>query len=187
MKKLKYLVLMLVLLLVPVIAFADEEEDTTKEEDNRAIVYFFHGDGCPHCAEAEEWLESIEEEYGSKFKVVAYEVWNDQENAALMQSVSDLRGDNATGVPYLVVGDKSWIGFDEATMASEIKAQIDAVYETPVDERYDALSLVDATGNSKTKEADKKESGNDVVALIIILIVVGGACFGIYKARQSTN
>lgn len=186
MKSLKYFVLLLVaVMLFPVVAFAEGEEVTTAadESDNRAIVYFFHGDGCPHCAEAEEWFESIQEEYGSKFRIQAYEVWNDTDNAALMDKVAKFRNDEATGVPYIICGDKSWIGFDENQMASEIKAQIDAVFATPVKERYDVISLV----GSGAKTTDDNKGGNDVLALVIILLVVGGVCFGVYKARESTN
>lgn len=184
MKSIKYFVLLLaVVFLFPFVAFAEEEEETAAaEEDTRAIVYFFHGETCPHCQEAREWFESIQDEYGEKFKLVEYEVWNNEENNELMQKVSELRYDNATGVPYIICGDQSWIGFDEASMAEEITSKIDEVYNTPVEERYDILKLVSEIGD---ESSDKKP--NDVVALILILVVAGGLGFGIYQARKTTN
>jgi len=177
MKNIKYLLLIVaVVMLFPLMAFAEDVEDT------RAKVYFFHGETCPHCQEARTWFESIQEEYGSKYVLVEYEVWNNEENAALMEKVSTMRNDNATGVPYIVCGDKSWIGFDEATMADEIKGQIDAVYASPVSERYDAVQ--EAGG---VVPATEEKKPNDVVSLIIILVVAGLAGFGIYKARKTTN
>ena len=189
MKKLMVLALLLVVFLVPFFAYAEGEEETTTEEvDQRVIVYFFHGDGCPHCAEAEEWFESIEGEYGSKFRIAAYEVWNDAENAALMQSVSDLRGDDASGVPYILIGDKSWIGFSEATMGSEMKAQIDALYEVAPAERYDAIKEAGGTVPAATKKEEEKSSvGKDILSLIIVLLVAGGIGYGIYRARKTTD
>lgn len=182
MKKFKYIVLFLaIVFLVPFVAFADEEEQTTSEEDNRAIIYFFHGETCPHCQEAREWFESIQDEYGDKFKLVEYEVWNNEENNELMQKVNDVRHDNATGVPYIICGDQSWIGFSEDSMASEIKNKIDEVYNTPVSERYDVMSYI--SGDTTTEE----KKSNDVLSLIIILLVVGGIGFGIYQARKTTN
>ena len=185
MKVLKYIVLLFaIVLIVPFIAFAEGEEEAepvAAEEDNRAIIYFFHGSTCSHCAEAKAWFESIQGEYGSKFRIAAYEVWNDAENAALMQKVSDLRNDNATGVPYIICGDQSWIGFNQETMGPEILSKIDEVYNTPVAERYDVMSLL-------PEETEEPEStGNDVVALIIILVVVGAIGFGIYKARKANE
>lgn len=187
MKRLKYFVLLLAMvLLFPLAVFADEEETTESElVDTRAIIYFFRGEGCPHCADAEEWFESIESEYGEKFAIVDYETWYDTDNAELMQKVSDARGDNATGVPYIIIGDKSWIGFDKETYGPEILAQIDAVYATEVSERYDALSAVGVTAKLPNAKTEAKSTGSDVLALIIILVIVGGVCFGIYKARQS--
>ncbi len=181
MKGLKILVVLLVMIvLLPFVVYAEGEEATTTEQDNRAKVYFFHGETCPHCQEARTWFESIQEEYGDKFVLVEYEVWNDEENAALMQKISDGRKDNATGVPYILCGDKSWLGFDEASMASEITAAINDVYATDVSERYDAVALF---SNDEVKE----EKSNDVLALVIIILVAGGIGYGIYRARKSAN
>lgn len=182
MKKIKYLVLLVVMMLiVPFTVFADEEE-TAKEDNKEVKVYFFRGQGCSHCAEAEEWFKSIEEEYGERFKIVDYETWYNEENADLMKKVAKARGeeDRATGVPYIIIGDKSWIGFAE-DYKDEIKGQIDSVYGTEIEKRYDIMDLMSST----TKKEEKKDS--DVVSLIIVLLVVGGIGFGIYKARQKTN
>ena len=187
MKKFKYLfVLLVAILVVPIAVLADEEEEevtTTEEQSNEVIVYLFRGEGCPHCQEAEEWFESIEEEYGSYFEVVDYETWYNSDNAELMQEVAAARGEAAEGVPYIIIGNKSWNGF-ASDYEDEILAQIKSEYETDVNERYDIMKLLpDASSKAKEEES----TGNDVVALIIILVVVGLACFGIYKARNTTN
>ena len=102
MKKLKYLVILLIAaLIIPFTVYAEGEENTESKEVN---VDLFRGEGCPHCQEAEEWLESIEEEYGSYFKVVDYEVWYNQENSELMTEVAKARGESAEGVPYIIIG-----------------------------------------------------------------------------------
>ena len=180
MKSLKYIVLLFTLvLLIPFVAFAEGEEEVAVEEDPRVTIYFFHGATCSHCAEAKAWFESIEEEYGYKYNIVWYEVWSDEDNAALMQKVADVRGESATGVPYIICGDQSWIGFNQESMAPEILSKIDEMYETPVAERYDVMSLL--------PEEVEPEKPNDVVSLIIILVVVGAIGFGIYKARKATE
>ncbi len=190
MKKLKYLfVLLIALLLVPIMTFAEGEEETTIEntaegDNSEVIVYLFRGEGCPHCQEAEEWFESIEEEYGSLFKVVDYETWNDEDNAELMQKVAEARDEKAEGVPYIIIGNKSWNGFTDSykdEMIEEIKAEHD---KAPAD-RIDALAKVTkAAAKDKKKE---KDSSGDVIALLAILVVVGGVCYGVYKARNNTN
>lgn len=196
MKSLKILFILLVALLLPIVAFAeDEDTDAATTEDGEVVmaeegsnevnVYFFRGEGCSHCAEAEAWFESIEEEYGSKFKIVDYETWYNSENAELMQKVAKARGETAEGVPYIIVGNKSWNGFAE-DYADEILAQIESEFETNVDERYDIMKLMETGGNAKVDDKDDKKS-NDALSLIIILVAVGAICFGVYKASNSVN
>ncbi|MBQ6404993.1 MAG: hypothetical protein IJJ63_02950 [Bacilli bacterium] len=196
MKSLKILFILLVALLIPVVAFAeDEDTDAATTEDGEVVmaeegsnevnVYFFRGEGCSHCAEAEAWFESIEEEYGSKFKIVDYETWYNSENAELMQKVAKARGETAEGVPYIIVGNKSWNGFAE-DYADEILAQIESEFETNVDERYDIMKLMETGGNAKVDDKDDKKS-NDALSLIIIIVAVGAICFGVYKASNSVN
>lgn len=178
MKSIKYLVLLLMIFIVPFSVFAEEEE---KEDSKEVKVYFFRGEGCSHCAEAEEWFKSIEEEYGDRFEIVDYETWYDEDNSELMKKVAKARGeeDRATGVPYILIGDKSWVGFAD-DYKDEMKSQIDTEYGKEIKDRYDVMELM---GN--IKKDDNK--GSDVVTLIIVLLIVGGIGFGIYKAREKTN
>ena len=146
MKKLKYLVILLVAaLLIPFGVFAEEEAEATdnKEESKEAIVYFFRGEGCSHCAEAEEWFESIEEEHGDKFQIKDYETWYNEDNSKLMEQVAAARNESADGVPYIIVGDKSWNGFAEE-YKDEILGEIEKVYEQEVSERYDVMNYLDS-------------------------------------------
>ena len=111
----------------------DEKEDKQetpknsnldKKENGKTIVYLFRGEGCPHCSEAEEWLESIKSEYGSMFVIKDYEVWYNKDNADFMEQVAEERGETVNGVPYIIIGDKSWKGFTashENDMLEEIK------------------------------------------------------------------
>lgn len=190
MKNIKYLfiVLLTALLIIPVGVFAEGEENTNArdgevvEESKEVSVYFFRGDGCSHCAEAEAWFESIEAEYGSKYEIKDYETWYNEDNAELMSKVAASRGeeDQVTGVPYILVGDQSWIGFDESYKA-EILDKINSMYDQDVSERHDALASVDMAAK------EEKNVGNDIFSLIVILLICGGAGYGIYYARKKTN
>lgn len=195
MKKLKLLVILFALtLILPFNVFADEndevaseaetveQESSEDEKDLRVKIYFFRGEGCPHCQEAEEWFESIQEEMGSFFELVDYETWYNEDNAKLMQDVAEMRGEKAEGVPYIVIGDKSWSGFSE-TYTEDIKNQIKDMFAKDVNDRYDVMEYLKIGGDPNSKK-DKKS--NDVLVLFLILIIVGGAGFGIYKARKAS-
>ena len=181
MKKLKLLLVLIIALILPIAVFAEEEE-TTSNDSKEVKVYLFRGEGCPHCQEAEEWLNSIEEEYGSYFKVVDYETWYNQENAELMQRVAKARGEEAQGVPYIIIGNQSWNGFTES-YEPEMIERIKSEFEKDVKDRYDIMKLLP----SIEKEKDKDSTGSDILALVIILLVFGGFCFGVYKARNKTK
>lgn len=181
MKKLFYAIIVLALLLVvPFSVFADEEP--VEETNKKVPLYFFRGEGCSHCAEAEEWFESIQEEYGEYFEIKDYETWYNEDNADLMQRVADARKESADGVPYIIVGNKSWNGFTDS-YKDEILSEIKEVYAQDVAERYDILQYVE-TGS---KKESKKSSTGDFVALFFILVITGGIGFGIYKTRTSSK
>jgi len=197
MKKLKYLVVLLaILLIIPFGVYADDDgstdstesaettetEETTEEStDSKEVnVYFFRGEGCSHCAEAEEWFESIEEEYGDYFNIVDYEVWYDEDNSELMQDVAELRGEDVKGVPYIIIGDQSWDGFDESYEDAMIE-KIKEVYAEDVDDRYDIMTYLDSSSSTEEEES----YGSDIAVLIVIILVVGGIGAGIYFARKS--
>lgn len=178
MKKLKYLLLFVaVLLVIPFGVYADEAKEEVK-------VYLFRGEGCPHCQEAEEWFKSIEDELGNKFEVVDYETWYNEENANLMQQVAKARGETAEGVPYIIIGDMSWNGFD-SSYEEDMKEKINQLYDQNADERYDIMKYVSLGAGKDSKKEEKKSS--DVLSLILIIIVTGGIGFGIYQARKHTN
>ena len=189
MKKLKlFLAIVMCLFAMPLAVLADEGdaevtsgEAEVKEEDTRVKIYFFRGEGCPHCAEAEEFFKSIKEEYGQYYKILDYETWNDANNADLLQKVGETRGENITGVPYILIGDKSWAGYD-TSYDEGIKAAIKAEYEKDVADRYDIAKLVDF-GDGLVEEPDHS---NDAMILIIILLVAAGITYGVVVARKKT-
>lgn len=75
-------------------------------------LYFFNGDGCPHCAKEEKFLEDLE---GKQIvSVHRFEVWHNQANAELMGKVGQALKVTESGVPLTVVGSRYIVGFDEA-------------------------------------------------------------------------
>lgn len=180
MKKLKNIIFMILImvLIVPGYVRAEGEKQETNKEPVK--VYFFHGNGCPHCEETSEWFESIEEEYGDYFDVISYEVWYNQENNQLKQEVSDFRGDNATGVPYIIVGNYSYPkGFgpnskanETQTMGEQLIERIMEIYNS--DNRYDIM-----------KAMNDKPNYDVVVAVVAGVIVVGLGAIVIISRKQN--
>ena len=195
MKKIKlFLAIIMCLFAMPLAVLADEGSDDNvevtsgetevQEEDNRVKIYFFRGEGCPHCADAEEFFNSIEEEYGQYYKILDYETWYNSDNAALLQKVGEARNEEIRGVPYILIGDKSWSGYDDS-FADEIKDTIKSEYEKAVADRYDIANYVDFT-NAAGSVTEAAKKSNDAMVLIIILLAVAGITYGVIAARKKT-
>ena len=59
---------------------------------NPVVIYFFWGDGCPHCAEAEPFLEKLAKRY-PEVEIRYYEVWNNEENRKPLRDAGFLTRD----------------------------------------------------------------------------------------------
>lgn len=161
-------------------ALNGEENNNTEEENKKVKIYFFRGDGCPHCAHAKEFFNSLQEEYGHLYEIVDYEVYNSSENSELMDRVAEVRGDNDDrGIPYIIIGNKSWAGYT-SSFNSEIIETIKKEYEKPVSDRYDIMELLTDEKNTQ------KDYGSDAMILILILIVTVGVVAGVMYARKKT-
>ena len=91
--------------------------------DNEVKAYFFYGNGCPHCEKEEAFFESIKDVYPT-LKIEKFEIYYNRENISLMKEVSNKLNANAGGVPFLIIGDKYFIGYSEGVTSIEIEEQI---------------------------------------------------------------
>ena len=95
----------------------------SKVQAKETSVTLFWGDGCPHCAEEEKYLDILKQELGDNLNITKYEVWNNKENNELLTKVRNVLNDDNEGVPFLVIGNKYFTGYTE-DMAKEIKKAI---------------------------------------------------------------
>ncbi len=82
------------------------------QEANPVVVYFFWGDGCPHCAAAKPFLAELNERFPSMI-VRDYEVWYHPQNQAPFTQMAAKFGFEPSGVPTIFIGDQFWEGFGE--------------------------------------------------------------------------
>lgn len=122
---------------------ADEEIEEAfenyKPNSDAITIYMFRGKGCGYCRAYLQFMNSIAEEYGKYFKMETYEVWNDSNNSTLLGEVSEYLGQEAGGVPYIIIGDKVFGGYTEAYNDS-IKEAITDLYKTKSKKRYDVFN-----------------------------------------------
>ncbi len=162
MKKIRLIMVGLVLAMAFVFGQA-----TCFAAEKKINVYLFRGEGCPHCEEALEWFNdtlSKDEEYSKYYELVEYEVWYNDENNELMDAVAKELDTQASGVPFIVVGDKYFSGFSATTSPDEIKSAIKEQYEN---KKYqDVVKAV-----KKGVAVNKITKGNSILPIIIISAV----------------
>lgn len=117
-----------------------------KIEPNKINVYFFWGDGCPHCAQEFEFLDRHYKKYQKYCNIYAFEVWNNVENAELMNRFGKILNEEIDGVPLTIIGQEKVIGFGETT-GDKIDSLIKAEYEK--EEHYDIYNEIKEEKNEK--------------------------------------
>ena len=95
----------------------------TKVNAEAVNVNVFYGDGCPYCAEEEKYLNILKSELGDNLNIQRYEVWNNDENSKLLSDVRMALNDNGDGVPFVVIGNKTFTGYNDS-VAEDIKTAI---------------------------------------------------------------
>ncbi|MFN8190656.1 MAG: thioredoxin family protein [Nocardioidaceae bacterium] len=99
--------------------------DDAGASEQPTVVYFFWGDGCPHCAEAEPFLAELADQHPG-LEIRAFEVWHDKANAARLEEMAAAYGIEASGVPVIFIGQNAWVGFRSGLTESDIMNHIDA-------------------------------------------------------------
>jgi thiol-disulfide isomerase/thioredoxin len=91
---------------------------------NPVNVYFFWGQGCPHCEREKEFLSGLQSKY-PQIAVRDFEVWNNSENRQILIDVGGKLNIEIAGVPFTVVGDKHFIGwYDENSTGTAIEEAV---------------------------------------------------------------
>lgn len=98
-------------------------ESITQADSQPVVVYFFWGDGCPHCTEAKPFLESLAGQY-STLEVRSYEVWHVEENQRLMEKMLAVFDKEPYAVPTIIIGNRYWEGFTDIAR-EEIIVQVE--------------------------------------------------------------
>ena len=114
----KIFLVLLVLVVIAKPAFAQEK---------RANIYFFWGEGCPHCVHEKPFLEELKNKY-PEVKVYDFEVWNSADNRKLLIEVGKKLNTNVSAVPFTVIGEKYVSGWlNEQTTGDAIENAVECV------------------------------------------------------------
>lgn len=175
----KKIITFLLLLFIPIFVFGKEKD---------LNIYLFYGEGCPHCAAEERFLDLYLD--GKDYiKLHKYEVWHDKENANKYTKIHEILGDKGNGIPYLIIGNNSITGFSDDSTPERIRSTINYYRNINYKDEvgiYLGIVKEDETGNVDTKINDDnvkyeesefdipiigKKKGKDVPILISSILI----------------
>jgi hypothetical protein len=95
----------------------------------RVPIYFFWGDGCPHCATQKVFLAELAARH-PEAEVREFEIWYRAENRPLFLEMARRAGIQAGRVPTTFIGNRTWVGFRES-MKGEMEGAVVACIRSP--------------------------------------------------------
>ena len=161
-----------ILMLCPTVvkAISKDYEDITykvvgaKVEENKVNLYLFHRNGCPHCEAELKFLEEIKGKY-KNLNIYTYEVTTSKKNAEYYQDIKKVLNENSNGVPFTVIGNKSFLGYNELIgnrIEKTIQEYLDVNEQTEKDKNTFKLPLIG--------EVNAKEVSIPFVAMVLGLV-----------------
>ncbi|NWF74991.1 MAG: hypothetical protein HXY53_00215 [Nitrospirae bacterium] len=131
--------------------------NTILTNQGKIVLYFFWGDGCPHCKVEKIFLNEMKKKYPS-LEIKDYEVWYSQKNASLLKKMAEAYYLQASGVPVTFIGEKAFVGFSEQSK-KEIAKAIENCLSKPCVEPSVILS-----GKESIKKHNKGVEKSDIVS-----------------------
>ena len=110
------------------IKLTDMTENNISYSKEKINIYLFYGEGCPHCEELKNYLNSLDNKEKSYFDIYTFEVWNNSTNQQFMKESAKFLNKEVSGVPFLIIGNKTFEGYNES-MNIKIKKAIKTEYK----------------------------------------------------------
>ena len=136
-----------------------------KEKPDQVTIYLFRGLGCRYCKNFISFLNNLDKEYYNKIKLVSFDVWGNIKNEKLLSEISMfLEGKKVNGVPYIIIGEKTFEGYAEE-YNEEILKQIDKEYKK--DNKIDIINKYNNTLENQFNKEEMKETLTQTVKTIL--------------------
>jgi len=185
-KKLFISILVLVLGVMTIYSWSNSQDDKSSATDNESIpnVYFFYGSTCPHCKREKPLLRQLEKDGNAD--VYYYEVYGSKTNSSKRREVADLLGADGNGVPFTVIGDQYWEGYDnEDGVGREIIERIQYCTENECsDKAGQLLEVVEKNDDEQIIQTSSTEQQNQSKDKIDISIF--GINFGEFNIKKAS-
>lgn len=131
-------------------------------------LYFFYGQGCPHCTQAEVFLKQLKNQY-PRLNIFSSEVFYNQNNRTVYLAMARAYGLNLADiqVPVIYVGEKSFVGFNDY-IGSQIRNEVLRCFNQKCFSPIDKLQ----SGQNSQSLDNKANLKQVIVGWIVIGLIV---------------
>lgn len=166
MKKIiKFILFLLLIIPTSTLALSKDYNDYVGKyynikNDEKVNIYLFYSKICPHCQKEEKYFETLKEKYQDKINIYTYEVTENKTNNEIMKSLKKELKENSQGVPFTIIGSKTFLGYDES-----LNERIENTIESYLDKntKTDNTYTIPILGKIEAKNA----------SIILIAIILG--------------
>lgn len=135
---------------------------TETEQQPVVNLYFFYGEGCPHCSKEKEFLQELKAEYQDEIKITAFEVYYSPANSRLMETIGKEIGKRVFGVPLLFVEDNVIDGFKSAEITgAKIENEVKNCLQTNCQSQVDEVVAESGLSGSEIKAKEVIDTQED--------------------------
>ena len=116
---------------------------------NEVNIYFFHKDTCSICEQERVFLKALQQDRYPNIRVFYYEI-NDTDNYNLMLQAKSMFNEKSDGVPFTIIADTPYLGFNQGLKGSFQKAIYRASvnkYENKFGQKIGATYRTDLQGS----------------------------------------
>jgi cytochrome c biogenesis protein CcdA/glutaredoxin len=140
--------LLLYLILLIGITAINADTVTPGDTSNKTCIYFFYGDGCPHCARVEPFIDEMVQKYN--LSIYSYEIYNNRSNVLIMHQYYDKYNVSIDQryIPVIFIGDTYYIG-DEPILQN-LENKIKTLQQCPLN-TTNSTGIIDPNSWSPTE------------------------------------
>ena len=148
-------------------------------------MYFFWGQGCPHCEEMKPFIQEMQNTYPQLY-IKSLETFNDPANNQLFNAMAKAYNKTADGVPGTFLGDQMFEGYAKGQTDVELKSAIEECIKsgcTDPDQKL-AKYISEHPTTTTTTLPGFKPAGADPMIMGFAALVVAAMVALIYMNRK---
>jgi len=154
---------------------------------NQVDLYFFEGQGCPHCAKMKSFLEGLKRDY-QNLKVYDFEVYFNKENQSLFRKMAEAYGTDASGVPTIFIDNEVIVGENFEKVKNAIERCSREICVSPIEKLKEENSAANVNisidGYSPSAPSKNEAVGWVIIGAAVLAVIILIIYFVKKKTKQ---